>query len=60
MIYDKNQSADNSQEDEDEIAEPLQDAEQFFKDKNFRFARRWGEFKGNSFLKILNDLTEEK
>lgn len=59
MIYEKINSADNSLDEEESVGD-LQDAEHFFKDKNYRFARRYGELKGEHFVQILNGLLEEQ
>ena len=58
MIFEKQDSLTNSEseDDESESFEDLQDAENFFQDKNFKFSRRWGELRSNHFQQILLDL----
>lgn len=59
MIFQKQNSAEHSgsEDDDDDSGMDLQDAEKFFQDKNFKFSRRWGEFRAQHFTQILSQLS---
>lgn len=58
MIFQKQDSPEQSDVDDDEedSGRESQDAEKFFEVKNFKFSRRWGEFRAQHFHQILSNL----